>query len=352
MSAVDRAPKVQALPTNPLAARLAVFTVVTPDLAASLHFYRDLLGYQLAKEGELQGRMPTVAGVGQAGRRYALLHAQDTSLYEYGAVRLLEAPSGAEPNRPRPNSQLTNPGLATFQLLTPNDVESYRRMTEGGAKTISPPQFYHHYADRPLPGVVHPEHDVEVRTYSVFGPAGEQMYITIGVSLNHEPWPVKLAPGIMHGTPAALHGPFQGCSITCVDRWPVWDFYEKAFGLRSVRDTLAEQEPLNTLTGLPPGSYFRFGILGEETGIECWELRQVRPPGTVYPLSLERTGLAMITLMVDDLEHVRANIRAAGIEAIGAGALPTLTVEYQDGLYLRGAVGELIEVIGRNGARH
>jgi catechol 2,3-dioxygenase-like lactoylglutathione lyase family enzyme len=340
-------PKIDPVPTNPLAARAAVFTVVTPDMDASIRFYRDLLGYDLAKTGRLRGRMPTVAGVGEAGRKYALLHAKGVSPYEYGALRLLEAPAGAVPNRPRPESQLTDPGLATFQLMTRSDVESYKKMTEGGAKTLSPPTFYSFYHDRPLPGVIHPEIDVEVTGYSVFGPAGEQMFITYGLTLDNKPWPVKLPAGIMHGNPEALHSAFQGCSIMCLDRWPVWDFFEKSFGIKSTRDTAAEQDGLNTLTGLPAGSYFRFGVMGEGVGIECWEFRAIRPPGTVYPLALDRTGLALVTLVVDDLDRVRANIRAAGIAPVGEGALPTLTAEYQDGLYLRGAVGELFEVIGR-----
>jgi catechol 2,3-dioxygenase-like lactoylglutathione lyase family enzyme len=347
----DPAPVAQPLPTNPLAARLAVVTVVTPDMDASLHFYRDLLGYELARRGTLKGRLPTVPGVGEAGRQYAILHAQGASPRDYGALRLLEAPAGAAPNRPRPESQLFNPGLATFQLMTRNDVESYRKMTEGGAKTISPPQFYSFYKDQPMPGVTHPELDVEVTGYSVFGPAGEQMYSTYGVSLDHKPWPVKLPAGLMYGTPDVLHSALQGCSIMCLDRWPVWDFYDKAFGIKSTRDTAAEQDGLNTLTGLPPGTYFRFGVMGEETGIEVWEFRHFHPPGTVYPLALDRTGFAMMTLIVDDLERVRAKIAAAGIEPVGVGALPTQTDEYQDGLYLRGAVGELIEVIGRNKPR-
>jgi catechol 2,3-dioxygenase-like lactoylglutathione lyase family enzyme len=344
---MEHMPRIEPVPTNPLAARAAVFTVVTPDMGASLHFYRDLLGYDLARTGKLGGKMPSIAGVGQAGRNYALLHAHGASPYEYGAVRLLEAPAGAPPNRPRPNSSLLDPGLATFQLMTRSDVDSYKRMTEGGATPISPPEFYSFYHDRPLPGVVHPEIDVEVRGYSVFGPAGEQMFITYGLTLDNKPWPVKLPAGIMHGTPDVLHSPFQGCSIMCVDRWPIYDFYEKAFGIKSTRDTAAEQDGLNRLTGLPPGSYFRFGVMGEGTGIECWEFREIRPPGIVYPQALDRTGFAMVTLVVDDLDHVRANLAASGLEPVGTGALPIVTSEHQDGLYLRGAVGELYEVIGR-----
>jgi catechol 2,3-dioxygenase-like lactoylglutathione lyase family enzyme len=341
-------PAAKSLPTNPLALRLAVVTVVTPDMEASVHFYRDLLGYELATRGTLDHPLPTMAGVGSAGRRYALLHAQGTSVYDYGALRLLEAPPNAQPNRPRPQSQLFDPGLATFQLMTRSDVESYRTMTQGGAQTLSPPQFYSFYKDRPLPGVIQPEIDVEVTGYSIVGPAGEQMYSTFGVTLDHKPWPVKLPSDLMHGTPDVLHSALQGCSIMCLDRWPVWDFYDQAFGLKSTRDTAAEQDGLNILTGLPPGSYFRFGVMGEETGIEIWEFRHIRPPGTVYSLSLDRTGFAMMTLIVDDLDRVRANIQANGIEPIGEGALPTLTADYQDGLYLRGAVGDLIEVIGRS----
>lgn len=343
----DLGPKVDSVPTNPVAARMSMVTIVTPDLAASLHFYHDLLGYDLVRQGRLGSRLPTVAGVGSAGRMYALLRAQGVSSREFGALRLLEAPPGALPNRPRPGSQLSDPGLATFQLMTRSDADSYAVMKKGGARTISPPQFYSFYHDRPLPGVIQPEFDVEVTGYSVFGPSGEQMYVTYGISLDGKPWPKNLVPGNMYGTPQTLHSPLQGCSITCLDRWPVWDFYEKAFAIRSTRDTAAEQDGLNKLTGLPPGSYFRFGVMGEGTGIECWEFRGMRPPGTIYPQALDRTGFGLVTLSVNDLERVKSNIRAAGIEPVGVGALPTETAEYQDALYLRGAVGELIEVIGR-----
>ena len=337
--------KAEATPTNPLAARAAVYTVVTPDLDGSIRFYCDLMGYDLAKTGALQGRMPTVAGVGEPGRRYALLHAQGASNMAPGALRLLEVAEGAPPNRPRPTSNLLNPGLGTFQLMTRDDAESYKKLSEGGAKTITPPQFYYHYNMRPRPGVTgRAARDIEVRSYSVYGPSGEQMFITYGVSVDHKPWPASLAP-------QTLHSAFGGCSIMCLDRWPVWDFYDQAFGIKPTRDTDASLEAVNSLTGMPEGTYFRFGILGEGLGIEYWEFRQPRPPGIVYPTALDRTGLAMFTLLVDDLEHVRANIKAAGIVPVGAGALPTLTAEYQDGLYLRGAVGELIEVIGRNSRR-
>ncbi len=56
----------------------------------------------------------------------------------------------------------------------------------------------------------------------------------------------------------------------------------------------------------------------------------------------------MVSFIVDNLDHVRSRIQAARIEPIGEGALPTPDRTYQDGLYLRGPVGELIEVIGWN----
>jgi hypothetical protein len=61
--------------------------------------------------------------------------------------------------------------------------------------------------------------------------------------------------------------------------------------------------------------------------------------------TLYRTGLAMLTMRVNELAKCRAICEAAGMVPVGEGALPLPGVANREGLYLRGAVGELIEVV-------
>jgi hypothetical protein len=83
-------------------------------------------------------------------------------------------------------------------------------------------------------------------------------------------------------------------------------------------------------------------------GLEWWELRQYRPVSPPpWPTSLDKTGLAMTTFLVDDIAAIRARVGESGFTILGEGALPTPEGEFRDGFYLRGTEGELYEVIGR-----
>jgi catechol 2,3-dioxygenase-like lactoylglutathione lyase family enzyme len=334
--------KAEASITNPLASRNSIFTIVTPDMGASIHFYRDVMGFELVKQGKLEGRLPTVAGVGGAGRKYALVRARENIQSETGMIRLLEAPSGATANRPRPGSNIWNPGFAVIEGWARDIGESYRQLTAAGVKTITEPLYYFHDDIKLLPGATGKTlGNIELKTYCAFGPAGEQMFLSGGISRDRQPWPAWQYPG--------LHSPYTSNVIVCLDRWPVWDFYEKAFGLKVTKDGYSGQDNICRLIGAPLGTYYRLGGVGDGSNIEWNEYRQWNPADTtIYPTDLDRTGAAMVTMLVDDLAQVRSMVTEAGIKILGEGALPTPGAKYQDGLYVRGAVGELIEVIGRN----
>jgi hypothetical protein len=138
----------------------------------------------------------------------------------------------------------------------------------------------------------------------------------------------------------------------CLDRYPILDFYGKLLGITVGGDDYVGEETLNykavnLLAGAPPGSYFRvsrFSALRDE----IWEWRQWDPEvAPAWPTALDRTGLAMITLLVDDLSVARGRAKDAGFPILGEGAFPSPGRKTQDGFTLRGGVGELIEVIGR-----
>ena len=97
------------------------------------------------------------------------------------------------------------------------------------------------------------------------------------------------------------------------------------------------------LIGAPHDSYFLWGNVGAGVSIEVWEFKAAS--GTLYPTSLDRTGLAMLTMRVGDLHKCRALCDSNGIEPVGEGALPMPGNPEPKGFTLRGAVGELIEVI-------
>jgi hypothetical protein len=102
------------------------------------------------------------------------------------------------------------------------------------------------------------------------------------------------------------------------------------------------QRNCNELIGAPRETYFLWGTLGN-VSMEIWEFKL--PEGTVYPCSLDRTGLAMITMRVNDLAKARATCAANGIEPVGEGAFPQPGNPRPAGFTLQGTVGELVEVV-------
>ncbi len=341
-------PIVAPVPTNPLAAHVGVITMVTPDMDASIKFYCDLLDHEVIGRGSLEGKLPTVRGIGVPGRRYTLLKLKNTQNPERGIVRLLEAPADAKANRPRPPAQIMDSGMATVELMSTDTAKSYERLTKAGVKSNSPPLYYYRPAVKPMPGSTDSfAQEFEIFTYSAFGPAGEQLFISQTLTQGGKPFKFWNGP--------TLHSDISGFTLSTRDRWPTWHFYKDVFGLTPTKDQYSyhphkdyDIENINTLLAAPPGTYYRFGGLGDGMGIEWYEVRQWEPTAVPpYPTDLDRTGLAMATVIVDNLATVRANLQAAKISTIGEGALPMADGKARDGLYIRGAVGELIEVIDR-----
>jgi catechol 2,3-dioxygenase-like lactoylglutathione lyase family enzyme len=309
--------------SNPLQAKIVVFNTVSPDVDASIRFYRDVIGMRLADEGTLPADISSAPGVGKRGRRYALLDmpgAEDSA-----TVRVLAAPAGAAANRPRPGSGPLDPGLLVMEGGTRDPAESYHRLASAGTPMISPPRYY--FFRNTTWG-----RDVDVMSYAPFGPGGEQMFITANIRNDRPQWTL---PG--------LHSGFHNAAITSLDQRPLESFYDQALGLKRYSQMECYQRNANELIGAPPDSYFLWGNVGEGVSIELWEVKA--KTGTVYPTSLDRTGLAMLTIRVNDLEKCRSMCADAGIKPVGEGALPMIGQPNPAGFTLRGAVGELIEVV-------
>jgi hypothetical protein len=316
------APSVEIFPGNPHGARATAYTIVTADMGASLAFYRDAWGYDHVVEGKLGKHAPTVAGAGGPGRRFAVLNFKTQPDY---SIRLLEAPAGAAANRP-PGTTLLEPGLLAITGRTHDYRESFPRLVKAGMKPTAEPGSEVHGAR-------------EWVSYGGIGPSGEQLFVSCFLKDDgkNPAW----------NNPPYLHAPFFLASVLSFDRWPLLDFYGKVFETIPTKESNVEDPPLVKLMGLPPDAFLRFANTGDKTGIEWWENRQRRPPGNIHPTALDRTGIAMITLTVNDLAATRMRAEASGYPVIGEGSLPIVGAEFTPGFYLRGSQGELIEVVGR-----
>ena len=310
--------------SNPLEAKIVAFSTVSPDVDASIEFYRDVIGMTLADDGTLPADITTAPGAGKAGRRCAILH-MPGSVWGTASVRVLEAPRGAAANRPRPDSGPMDPGLLVMEGGTRDPAESYHRLAAAGTPMISPPRYY--YFRNTTWGK-----DVDVMSYAPFGPGGEQLFITADIRGDRSEW---TSPGVHNG--------FANSAIASLDQRPVETFYEKALGLKRTSQMECFQRNANQLVGAPDDGYFLWGNIGSGVSIEVWEFKAAT--GIMYPTSLDRTGLAMLTIRINDVAQCRAMCQAAGINPVGEGALPLIGNPEPGGFTLRGAVGELIEVV-------
>lgn len=309
--------------SNPLEAKVTAFTTVSPDVDASIRFYRDVIGMKVHSDATLKTRMTTAPGAGDQERRLVLLTMPESAFSQ--TVRVLEAPPGAKPIRPRPDSGPNDPGLLVLEGGTRDPAESYHALSSAGTPMISPPRYY--YFRNTMWGT-----DVDSMSYAPFGPGGEQMFITASIRSDQ-----KLVRSV------GVHNGFGSASITTLDQRPVNTFFEQALGLKRTSQMECYQDNVSELIGAPPGSYFLWGNVGAGVGIEVWEVKA--ESGTVSPCSLDKTGLAMLTLRVNNLGKCRAMCAEAGIKLVGNGALPNSTHARPDGFTLRGAVGELYEVV-------
>jgi hypothetical protein len=244
----------------------------------------------------------------------------------YGqAVRILDAPAGTQPIRPRPNSGPNDPGLLVMEGGSRDIAESYHALASAGTPMISPPRYYYFRNT-----MWHT--DVDVMSYAPFGPGGEQLFITASIRSDQK---------LVRST--GVHNGFGSASVTCLDQRPVNAFFEKAFGLKRTSQMECYQDNVNEMIGAPNGSYFLWGSIGSGVALEVWEFKA--KSGKVYPCRLDKTGLAMLTFRVNNLSKCRAMCLSSGIRIVGEGALPNPETQRPDGFTVQGAVGELYEVV-------
>jgi predicted enzyme related to lactoylglutathione lyase len=311
--------------SNPLGCKVVAMTTVSPDVQASVAFYNKVMGFDVLEEGQLDGAN-TAPGAGKAGRRYVLIGIPNAR--RGATIRVLEAPPGATPIRPRGDgpdkAEAWDPGLLVMEGGGKDPCESYRVLKNAGTPMISPPRYYFFRAEGT-------QRDLDVMSYAPFGPGGEQLFITCNLRSDRPEW-----------TERGLHTAPGSVSVVGLDQRPIEEFYSKAFGLKRTSQMDAHQKNCNELVGAPDDAYFLWGRMGDAS-FEIWEWKM--PSATPRPCSLDKTGLASFTLQVNDLEKCRAMCREAGIRPVGEGAFPLPSNAKPKGFTLRGGAGELVEVI-------
>jgi catechol 2,3-dioxygenase-like lactoylglutathione lyase family enzyme len=316
------APAVEAQPRNPLGVRLKMYTVVATDLERSNWFYTEMLGYTAIKKGAVGGRNYVLLSFGEATG---------------GLIRLLAAPSGAKPNRPTPGARPWDRGFGAIENSTRDIEESYQLLTRAGIKTLSPPVYYFFRDMQRLNGSTMYPKLLDTLTYVPIGPAGELIYISI------------VLPDNFGRKFDRLHTECHNSFVVHSDRRPVWAFYEKALGIIPIsqyQGTLSSQQAVNRLLGEEADAWLWAGGMGDSFGMEWMEWQA--PAGITpayFPQSLERSGHAMLTVSVNDLGAVRKRLKTAGILSEAEKALPLPDVDKAEALRIRGACGELIEIV-------
>ncbi len=309
--------------SNPLNAKIITFTTVSKDVDKSIEFYRDIIGMTVQEDTYLPKNVSSIDGIGHSDRRHVILTMPESP--RSAAVRILEAPPSATAIRPRPESGPMDPGLLVMEGSTKDPAVSYHTLATAKVPMISPPRYY--YFRNTMW-----KRDIDVMSYSPFGPGGEQLFLTANIRNDR---PKREFPG--------LHGGFSNAAITSLDQRPVNDFFEKSLGLKRTSQMECYQKNTNELIGAPEETYFLWGNIGSGVSIEVWEVKA--SSGIIYPCALNKTGLAMLTIKVDDLSKCREMCYKSGIKPIAEGALPNQVNKKPNGFMLRGAVGEIFEII-------
>lgn len=320
---------------NLTGARINAFTIVTPDLDASVDFYSRLMNYDVADQGLIE----TATAIDDADvseRRFVIMRYAGA---DQGQLRFVEAPSDAQPSRPRPGAHAWDQGFGAIECMTSDIEESYQLMVRAGVETLSPPTYYFYRDMRRLNGSTLYPQSLDTLTYVPVGPAGELIYISVVL-------PDNFGIEFPH-----LHSGCHNCFVVNPRREPLLNFYQAVFGLIPIAEytgTLSCQRAINRLLGETEDSTLWAGGLGDDFGMEYMEWTPAEGHETQsLPQSLDRTGHAMVTISVNDLEAVRKRVAAAGLQPVSETPLPMVGRSRPAGFILRGASGELVEVIER-----
>jgi len=106
--------------------------IITHNISKSLHFYRDILGFEVLEEFEESGYyIDTITNLKNSTAHFYKLQAKDGTIIE-----LLEYPS----HKTEPfNLSIINVGLCHIALRVENSEKAYKKLIDQNIKVLSEP---------------------------------------------------------------------------------------------------------------------------------------------------------------------------------------------------------------------
>ena len=311
--------------TNFTGTTIAV-SIVTASRDASLRFYIDILGYQLIRSSPITKQQKDVYG--QSLSECILIGHDKGSI-----IRLLVTQDqDATPNRI--GASPLDTGLCVLEAGSPDVDKIYKRLIENRCGVISRPKLFSVEGPEPLGFMV-------MKAVGVFGPSGEQLFIT----------QITEREG---GTPLwGLRDDIDvfppGNIVLSLKTREQQAFYKEAFGISPSIDLLLDQPEAVELMGGPTGMSFRMCLMGSgmyKTGMEQHVYGPLNPNHKFkkYPSDFSKTGLASACWKGQNLEDVEATIIKCGGEVISDVLLPLRDNDTPSGVIFRGKAGEIVEL--------
>ena len=311
--------------TNFTGTTIAV-SIVTASRDASLRFYVDILGYQFIKSSVLSEQQKEIYG----------LHLSECILigHDKGSViRLLVSKNKAAiPNRL--GATPLDTGLCVLEAGSPDVVKIYNKLIKHRYGVISRPRTFSVNGPEPLGFMV-------MKAIGVFGPSGEQLFIT----------QIKERDG---GTPLwELRDDIDvfppGNIVFSLKTREEQRFYKEVFGISPSIDLLLDQQEAIELMGGPTGMSFRMCLMGNgmyKTGIEQHIYGPLNPKYNFknFPSDFSKTGLASACWKGKHLENIEAKIINSGGQVISNILLPLRDNDAPRGVVFRGKAGEIVEL--------
>jgi catechol 2,3-dioxygenase-like lactoylglutathione lyase family enzyme len=291
-------------------ARLAAFTLTTPDPAATAQAYCRWLDYVVADQGSIGADLAQLWGHPVlAGRRSVLLHASQAP---GTLLRLVEAPAQAATPVALPGY-----GWNAMEVLVRDPYSLAAELQGSPFKLLIPP--------RPLP------FDAAIHAMQVEGPAGELLYLTA--------LPTDRAILGLHAAQSRVDRPFIAI-LGCADLAAVLAFYTEVLGTPTISAAATVVKIINDSFGLPDQHRIPLGIvkMPRDCLIEVDQLPAAARPRPSASGELP-TGFAVVSFECADL----AALPVPWLQA--PRALPEAPYLGRRAGLARGVAGELIEVI-------
>jgi catechol 2,3-dioxygenase-like lactoylglutathione lyase family enzyme len=112
-------------------------TILVRDMQKSLAFYRDILGWDVFYEGDVDGEgVAELMGMPCKGVKMVVLNAHGS---QFGNVGLMEVKEAVPPMENRPPPKRIQYGEAALVIGTQNILELHEKIAKAGYVVINPP---------------------------------------------------------------------------------------------------------------------------------------------------------------------------------------------------------------------